>query len=372
MHPFIKFGLSLVGVVCLLSGPAWAQDDGSESTTTVQTDLGRASYVSEWNPDSTNPVTSFRGTSASADPIFGAYTCSFAGTNTYLGPAAELPEQIYAAGRSCDPDRHALLSYGSYNYSYAECQLEDTGQIFTFDIPGTAVACVPFSCFEEPLTTEAGSEFSLLKAYPGCSYSTYYTLTTTLEGGTGTLDFWESTRPNQSEYDASRGVVVTRASSIMRGRGTVTLPEAERPANDVNIEVPAPGSTMSGIGLISGWSCLGGTLAVEIIDADGEWHDVALAHGTERADTESVCGDSNNGFSATVNWSLIGPGPKTIVLDVNTKEVASHDFSVVSLGTEFLSGASGMCSISDFPTTGESTTVEWDEAQQGFVVTQIN
>ena len=37
MHQFIKFGLSLVGVVCLMAGPAWAQDDGSESTTSTIT-----------------------------------------------------------------------------------------------------------------------------------------------------------------------------------------------------------------------------------------------------------------------------------------------------------------------------------------------
>ena len=366
MHPFIKFGLSLVGVVCLMAGPAWAQDDGSGSTITVLTsDRGRASYVSEWNPDS--PVTSFRGTSTGANTSFGAYTCSFAGTNTYLGPAAELPLDT----NLCDTDSSAFPSYGSYNYSYAECRLEDTGEIFTFDIPGTAVACVPLDCFEGPLTTEAGTEFYLLKG--GCGYSTDYTLTTTLEGGgTGTHDFFEYLQVDQSEYDASRGVVVTRLSSNMRGRGTVTIPEDELPANDVSIEVPAPGSTMSGIGLISGWSCLSGDMYVYIDHEKGDWFETPLARGNERRDTESVCGDSNNGFSATVNWSLIGPGPKTISIQQNGLTVASHDFSVVSLGTEFLSGASGMCSISDFPTAGESATLEWDESQQGFVVTQIN
>ena len=32
---------------------------------------------------------------------------------------------------------------------------------------------------------------------------------------------------------------------------------------------------------------------------------------------------------------------------------------------------SGMCSIDDFPGAGHSVTVEWDEPQQSFVVTEI-
>ena len=38
MHRFIKFGLSLTSVFCLLAGPAWAQEDDSEPTTTITTD----------------------------------------------------------------------------------------------------------------------------------------------------------------------------------------------------------------------------------------------------------------------------------------------------------------------------------------------
>ena len=369
MHQFIKFGLSLVGVVCLMAGPAWAQEDDSEPTTTSTTTVtGRASYVSEWNPDGS--VSSFRGTSAGADNVFGPFTCSVAGTNSYLGPAEPPAADV---GRLCNPDSQALGSYGSYNYSLAECQLEDTGQTFTFDLPGTLVSCVPLSCFEGPLTTDAGTEFYTLTA--GCTYPTYYTLTTMLEGGTGTTEFLEISTVTQAEYDATRGVVVTRASSRSRGTSTVTLtiPEDELPANDVILEVPAPGSTMNGIGLISGWSCLGGTLEAEISDANGDMSTVSLSHGTSRADTESVCGDSDNGFSATVNWSLFAAGAKTIRLIQNGEEVgAARDFSVLPFGTEFISGASGMCSIGDFPTAGESATVEWDEPQQRFVVTQIN
>ena len=369
MHQFIKFGLSLVGVVCLMAGPAWAQDDGSATTTTITTtSTARVSSVFEWNPDGS--VLSFRGTSVGTDNVFGAFTCSGAGTTSYLGPAEPPAADVDGV---CNPDSAALGLYGSYNYSLAECQLEDTGQPYTFDLPGTVVTCAPFSCFEGPLTTDAGTEFYTLTA--GCTYPAFYTQTTMSEYGTGTVEIVETVTITSAEYDAARGVVVTRASSTATGMGTATLtiPEEELPANDVTLEVPASGATMSGIGLISGWACLGGTLEAEISDASGGVSTVALSHGTSRADTESVCGDSDNGFSATVNWSLFAAGPKTIRLLQNGAEVgAARAFSVLPFDREFISGASGMCSIGDFPTAGESATVEWDEPQQRFVVTGIN
>ena len=50
MHRFFKLGLSLGSVFCLLTGPAWAQEDGSESTI-MSSGTGRGSAVVEWNID---------------------------------------------------------------------------------------------------------------------------------------------------------------------------------------------------------------------------------------------------------------------------------------------------------------------------------
>ena len=55
----------------------------------------------------------------------------------------------------------------------------------------------------------------------------------------------------------------------------------------------------------------------------------------------------------------------------NGEAVTSRDFSVVAFETEFVSGASGRCRVGDFPSAGHSVTVEWDEPQQSFVVTEI-
>jgi hypothetical protein len=129
---------------------------------------------------------------------------------------------------------------------------------------------------------------------------------------------------------------------------------------------------MSGIGVISGWSCLGGELAAELRNADGEvLATVPLGTRTPRGDTESTCGDTLNGFSATMNWNLLPAGEASIHLIQNGEEVASHNFSVLALGEEFITGM-WTTTVPDFPAADQGATVEWDESQQRFVVTEIN
>ena len=170
------------------------------------------------------------------------------------------------------------------------------------------------------------------------------------------------------------GWAMLRSSSTSTGMATTTLTisEDELPANDVTIEVPGEDSTMSGIGVISGWSCLGGELAAEFRNAAGEvLATVPLGTRTPRGDTESTCGDTLNGFSATMNWNLLPAGEASIHLIQNGEELASRNFSVLALGVEFLTGM-WTTTVPDFPTADQSATVEWTESQQRFVVTEIN
>ena len=366
----IKFGVSLLGVFCFLAGPAWAQEDDAESTITSR-GTGRASGVSEWNIDTfaVDPVSSFRGIGQGTDNVFGSLTCNSAGTNQYLGPAEPPAADVEGV---CDPASASLATYGSYNYSYTDCLAEDMDLTYTVDVPGTLVSCVPFSCFEGPLTTEAGTEYYLIKV--GCTYTVFYTVTTMSDVGMGASETVETVTIEEAEYDPVSGRAMTRWSSTSAGMATTTLtdPEFELPANDVTIEVPAAGSTMSGVGVISGWSCLGGELAAELRNADGEvLATVPLGTRTPRGDTESVCGDTLNGFSATMNWNLLPAGEASIHLIQNGEEVASRTFSVLALGAEFLPGM-WTAPVPDFPAAGQSATVEWDESQQRFVVTEIN
>lgn len=272
----------------------------------------------------------------------------------------------------CDPASAVLATYGSYNFSYTDCLAEDLDLTYTVDVPGTAVICIPFSCYEAPLATEAGTEYYPLKV--GCTYPSFSTVTTMSDVGMSTAATVEIFTIEAAEYDAVSGRAMLRSSSTSTAmaRTTLTDPEFELPANDVTIEVPGMDSTMSGIGVISGWSCLGGELMAEFRNAAGEVIGTTpLVHGGERGDTESVCGDSGNGFSATMNWNLLPAGEVSIHLIQNGEEVASHNFSVLALGVEFLQGM-WMTSVSDFPAASQSATVEWDESQQRFVVTEIN
>ena len=374
MHRFVKLGLSLAGVFCLLTGPTWAQEDDSESTTQtiMTTSTSRQSIVFEYNIDTLdeNPVFSFRGFGTGADNILGPYTCSAAGTNQYLGPAEPPAADMEGV---CDPESAFIGQYGAYNYSYTDCQMDDTGQTFTLDLPGTVVVCIPYSCYEGPLTTEAGTEFYILKE--GCTSAAFYTVMAEYGMGTAEVEIVETVTAGKPEYDLTTGQAMARSSTTSTGMVTYTLtdPEFELPANDVTIEVPGEDSTMSGIGVISGWSCLGGELAAEFRNAAGEVIGTTpLANGSERGDTESTCGDTLNGFSATMNWNIPTLGDaKTIHLIQNGEELASHNFSVMAFGLEFLPGM-WTTMIPDFPAAGQSATVEWDESQQRFVVTEIN
>lgn len=49
-----------------------------------------------------------------------------------------------------------------------------------------------------------------------------------------------------------------------------------------------------------------------------------------------------------------------------------RNFTVVAFDEEFIRSASGMCTVRDFPTSGDSVTLMWSEPQQSFVVTDIN
>ena len=130
------------------------------------------------------------------------------------------------------------------------------------------------------------------------------------------------------------------------------------------LERPQPGSYQSGIGGITGWVCEAESVVVEVGDQP-----VVAGYGFERPDTREACGDTANGFGLTVNWSALGTGEHTVRLLVDNTEWATATFLVTSLGEAFLRGAAGTAVIGNFPRLGEAVTVEWQEAQQNFVVT---
>ncbi len=136
-------------------------------------------------------------------------------------------------------------------------------------------------------------------------------------------------------------------------------------AHAAMLENPQPDSYQSGIGIISGWACDAGRIEIEFNGGPP----VEAAYGTSRGDTHSTCGDADNGFGLPVNWNLLGNGSHTVRALADGVAFATATVTVTTLGVEFLRGASGTYDISDFFPTGLPLKLQWQEAQQNFVLT---
>jgi hypothetical protein len=180
--------------------------------------------------------------------------------------------------------------------------------------------------------------------------------------GASMLDgFPQSGRITRVQWqESAQNFVITPASGSGQGGGS----NAARTL----IENPASGSFQSGIGLISGWACD----AIRIdIDVDGRVTGQA-AYGTLRGDTQSVCGDSNNGYGFLINWNLLGDGTHFVRVLADGVEVGRSTFTVTTLGLgDFPRGLSGTFSLQGFPQAGKTTQIQWQESQQNFVIIKV-
>ncbi|MBE2294464.1 MAG: fibronectin type III domain-containing protein [Phycisphaerales bacterium] len=131
------------------------------------------------------------------------------------------------------------------------------------------------------------------------------------------------------------------------------------------LESPQSGSFESGVGLIRGWACQAGMVAVQIDGGAVR----PVAYGTARSDTVGVCGDANNGFGYTINWNTVGEGVHNLRAFVDGVEFANIDFTVTTFGVGYLQGASAEYVLSNFPVTGNSIMLRWSEPHQNFVIT---
>lgn len=130
------------------------------------------------------------------------------------------------------------------------------------------------------------------------------------------------------------------------------------------LESPQNSSSESGISLIRGWACEATGIAIKI----DNYEPLPAAYGTARADTQAACGDINNGFGLIFNWNLLGDGQHTVIAYADGVEFARVSFNVTTLGSNFLTGASGDFLFTDFPVTGENSVVRWSEPHQNFIV----
>ena len=92
------------------------------------------------------------------------------------------------------------------------------------------------------------------------------------------------------------------------------------------------------------------------------------AYGTARLDTQTVCGDTDNGFGLLFNWNLLGDGAYTVVALVDGVELSRTTVTVTTLGEEFVRDVAGECKGANFPKLGETVTLVWQETSQNFVI----
>ena len=132
------------------------------------------------------------------------------------------------------------------------------------------------------------------------------------------------------------------------------------------LENPGNGSHASGVGIISGWVCE----AEKVIIVFNEETWAEAAYGTSRPDTQSECGDSDNGFGLLFNWNRLGAGRHLVGVYVDDNLLPSYEatVTVTTLGQEFLRGVQGEYVLEGFPNAGSSVVIQWNQSLQNFVI----
>ena len=133
----------------------------------------------------------------------------------------------------------------------------------------------------------------------------------------------------------------------------------------VTLENPRAASFQSGVGVISGWACHANEIVIELNGVP-----YRAGYPTTRPDTLGRCGDTDNGFSLLWNWNNLGAGTHTVRALLDGVEFATTTVRVTTFGEDpFPRGWSGTFALPDFPTSGETTVVQWAESLQNFVIT---
>ena len=196
-----------------------------------------------------------------------------------------------------------------------------------------------------------------------------------LTGASGAYTLGDFPHANQNVridwQQASQNFVITEsrnpALSSVVSPANATFTQAATGGPRGTLENPSPSSFQSGIGLFSGWVCDAQKVEIEI----NTRLTLKAGYGTIRSDTAGVCGDTNNGFGLLFNWNLLGDGTHTVRALADGREFGRARFTVTTLGTEFLTGVSGTYRLPNFPEQGMDVIVEWQQASQNFVITEL-
>ncbi len=145
-----------------------------------------------------------------------------------------------------------------------------------------------------------------------------------------------------------------------------------------NLENPADGGADSGVAPISGWVCDAGKVEIELA-ADCKLANgtrlVEAAYGLTRADTQGVCGDTNNGFVFLFNYGNCAAGEHTFRALADGVEFDRSTFYVTTFGTSFLRDADSLAPATVVQMVGMDADVyevlvEWQQSKQNFVIVE--
>jgi len=134
------------------------------------------------------------------------------------------------------------------------------------------------------------------------------------------------------------------------------------------LENPKDGAVVSGISVFSGWYCDARKIELLIDDRPSK----EAAYGTRRNDTESKCGDTDNGFGLLWSFNLFGPGEHTVVALADGVEFARATFTVQVVGEGFLKKQE-VPESAELILTDQNKVVkiEWQESVQNFAITDV-
>ncbi len=148
--------------------------------------------------------------------------------------------------------------------------------------------------------------------------------------------------------------------------GAVVVASTSAIANTGSFDNPVDGATSSGVGVISGWHCTAQEIRISIDGVDmGK-----AGSGTKMLGTVPVCGHAETGFSLLYNWNNLTEGQHVVSAYADGALLGTKTITTVkSAGQQFASGLSRSTVIEGFPTSNESTRLEWRQATQSFVAT---
>ena len=150
-----------------------------------------------------------------------------------------------------------------------------------------------------------------------------------------------------------------------------------------SLDEPPHNGIRSGIGIIRGWVCRddGNGVQIRITNADGDRVATFTApYGSDRGDVDvsENCGRRLDGigFAVQYNYNLLPAGTYTIEAYVGQEKVGlstggqTNTFRVVRISNqEFLQRVqSGRVRVENFPRTGRTTILEWDQQSQNFQI----